>query len=176
MATKTYNAVSGTGWAASAWTAGGATIGDDQSGDGGTASTSKTMLAYLHVYYAKEADAGILASTINSVQCYITAKSAYNNYDKLAPVIWNGTDQLMGDASVGLTLSYANYSSPVWTTDASLNAWTWTEFNKYCNNAAYFIAWSLGPISGAWVSCDHSWLVVDYTLAVAKHRFFFFGH
>jgi hypothetical protein len=166
MATKIYNAVSGTG-AANDWTAGtGGTVGDDQITAGDLELSRATILSggvqkVLAAPLANETDSAILASQIDSVKlyCNMMASGVGAASAKLAI----STTSVLGYGSIYTpTSSYIDYDYTWLINPVTGLAWTWTNINSLCGGVCAIT----GGISGFNYRADKTWIEVTYTFGI----------
>lgn len=154
-ATATFDAVSGTG-ANNAWTASGATVGDDCSALGGTASSTATESIILEVPIANTAgQVGIIDSITVRVAGYASVVKPGNG--AYIRIYANGTTA-SSSALFTFTASYAYYSADWPTNPATSSAWTWSDIDA-------LVAGAISNRQQNWPTwyIDHVQVIVNYT-------------
>ena len=157
MATKIYNAVSGTGQC-NMWTAGGATVGDDQSAEGGTASTTTEQWKLLSVPHATEVIVPSLGHIVSVTLTCRLKKTAGNPEGRLSILLYYGPElwyDRYDTTTYVLTTSYVEYSWVMTVNPFTEGLWTWDQFNS--SNCGFTT-----DIAGT-VYADHTYLTVEYT-------------
>lgn len=164
----TLNAVSGTG-TGNQWTAGGANVGVDQSGEGGTASTQfiNSVTKYrLSVPLANPVGTTMRSSVISNVKVYVRVKPNTGTNAYIEPMVscytgggyvyYYGTSQLIYGAS-----GYV-YKNSSWATNPYTGvAWTWADIDALQVGARG--SWDYANTT---LSADNTYVEVSYKAAI----------
>ena len=154
------NAISGTGLG-NQWTAGGATVGDDQSGVGGTAS-------YISANYTRRKLSVNLANASSSYNSYpiqkitLTCRLKQNDVGSIhyvASMLYTHSTYYYTDTAflVSYSTVYNDYTIDFYTNPNTGSAWTWTEVNDLVAGCT-----SLSGDSGFLYYADYTAITVWY--------------
>lgn len=160
--TVVLNAVSGTGSGPIGWEAGGATVGDDASTPGGTASTYTGKVPNKR-FFVPIADTILTETdTIYFVQVRVLAKADVDmsgTYDGIRIAIRVGGDETRDRAIDELDTMYTYYSN-IWPTNPATGlTWTWADI---CSIEAGVFTAKRRQLTYATFSVDHIQIVVTY--------------
>ncbi|MBN1128895.1 MAG: hypothetical protein JXA71_07915 [Chitinispirillaceae bacterium] len=160
--TVVLDAVAGSGSSLLGWVAGGATVGDDASAPGGTATTYTGKVPNRRFYVPMADTAMSESDIIYSVQVRVRAKADIpmeGTYDGIRIAIYSGTTEVRTRPIYELDTVYSYYSAIFAKNPANGLSWTWSDINAL---QAGVLTAKTRQLTYATYSVDHIQAVVTY--------------